>query len=107
MKIINEDASLNENNRCIIQFLLEIPQIYHCTLKSGFKLLEVSLITNDDLSYIYKIAFENGIQNPAYFTVNIDSINLQLTIIKERLSNQQQIHNGLQLKPLSNQDNIT
>ncbi|CAF5131196.1 unnamed protein product, partial [Rotaria sp. Silwood1] len=74
MKIINEDASLNENNRCIIQFLLEIPQIYHCTLKSGFKLLEVSLITNDDLSYIYKIAFENGIQNPAYFTVNIDSI---------------------------------
>ncbi|CAF3667008.1 unnamed protein product [Rotaria sp. Silwood1] len=107
MKIINEDASLNENNRCIIQFLLEIPQIYHCTLKSGFKLLEVSLITNDDLSYIYKIAFENDIQNPAYFKVNIDSINLQLTIIKERLSNQQQIHNGLQLKPLSNQDNIT
>ncbi|CAF3679151.1 unnamed protein product [Rotaria sp. Silwood1] len=74
MKIINEDASLNENNRCIIQFLLEIPQIYHCTLKSGFKLLEVSLITNDDLSYIYKIAFENDIQNPAYFKVNIDSI---------------------------------
>ncbi|CAF1495348.1 unnamed protein product [Rotaria sp. Silwood1] len=107
MKIINEDVSFNENNRCIIQFLLEIPQLYHCTLKSGFKLLEVSLITNDDLSYIYKIAFENDIQNPAYFKVNIDSINLQLTIIKERLSNQQQIHNGLQLKPLSNQDNIT
>ncbi|CAF3866955.1 unnamed protein product [Rotaria sordida] len=109
MKIINEDVSRSENNYCTIQFVLEIPQIYHCTLKSGRKQLEVTLITNENLSNIFKIAIENDTKNPAYYEVNLDLIKypLQLTIIKESLSNQQQIHGGLQLKPLSKQVNIT
>jgi 2-keto-3-deoxy-6-phosphogluconate aldolase len=48
--------------------------MFHCTLGSGFKWLEISLTTDDNLSTIYSIASENsGEKYPYYINIKKES----------------------------------
>ncbi len=49
---------------------LQLPERLHCTLNSGYKWFEISIISGDDLSSIYYIDSGNGKKkNPYYFNI--------------------------------------
>jgi hypothetical protein len=54
--------------------------MYHCSLKSNRKDLQVAVMTDGNFSQLYSIGFENGPQNPAQFPVNISSFEYVLYV---------------------------
>ncbi|CAF1388742.1 unnamed protein product [Rotaria sordida] len=62
----------------------EIPEMFHCTLRSGWKWLKISIITDNKPSSIYYIDLGNGDKkNPNYFNIHEKSFTIPLNIVKK------------------------
>jgi hypothetical protein len=69
---IKNNLLSNNSNESLTELTFEvcIPEIFHCTLKSGRKQLKVELVVNDNSSATYNIGKENGAQNSVIIEVD-------------------------------------
>ncbi|CAF5019471.1 unnamed protein product [Rotaria sp. Silwood1] len=74
----------NSDNKYSMILSGEIPEMFHCTLGTGWKWLKISIITDNKLSSIYYIDLGNGDKkNPNYFNIHEKSFIVPLEIVKE------------------------
>ncbi|CAF4623463.1 unnamed protein product [Rotaria sp. Silwood1] len=76
----------DNNNQCIMEFIIEIPKEFRDTLSSNTKWLEISLINNNQLSSIYRIETSEGCRNPMHMIIKFTSFVLQFIVVKQRLA---------------------
>ncbi|CAF4188024.1 unnamed protein product [Rotaria socialis] len=83
------DVPFNDNRHQII-LSIEIPEMFHCTIKTGFKWLRVSITIDDKIHPFYSIDFGDGdSKNPVYFNIRDKSFKIQLNIVPQALSHSQ------------------
>ncbi|CAF4028454.1 unnamed protein product [Rotaria sp. Silwood2] len=73
------------HNKCLMRLSVEIPEIFHCTLGTRWKWLEISIIVNNQLSPIYSIDLQDrvGDRNPNYYNIQEKSFDIPFEIVKK------------------------